>query len=117
MTAILSNTTEALLISPGDLHELVRGQDQCLVERMTPIVREQNVALDLSQVERIDAAGIAALISLYGRAQDAGNHFKVVNAAPRVREILALVGLDRILLSHIMVQNSHIGPCFERPAA
>lgn len=117
MTAILSNPTQSLLIAPHELHELVRGQEQGFVERMIPIVRGQNVALDLSHVERIDAAGIAALISLYGCAQNVGNDFKVVNATPRVREILALVGLDRILISHIVVQTSHSESCFERSVA
>jgi anti-anti-sigma regulatory factor len=57
------------------------------------------VTLDLTHVERIDAAGIAALISLYWCADAAGNRFTVVNASAHVAEILALVGLDRILLS------------------
>jgi hypothetical protein len=34
-----------------------------------------------------------------------------------VAEILRLVGLDRILLSHNAVNESHSGPMFECPAA
>lgn len=104
MTGILSHTVDTLRIAPGDLHELVRGQEQPLVERLTPLVRRQSVTLDLSHVERIDAAGIAALISLYGAAHNAGNEFAVTNASSRVVEILSLVGLDRILISHNAVQ-------------
>jgi anti-anti-sigma factor len=79
--------------------ELVRGQEDKLLERLTPLVRDQSVTLDLKQVERIDAAGIAALITLYRLAGEAGHSFAVANASPRVEEILGLVGLERILAS------------------
>ncbi|MFZ0744800.1 MAG: STAS domain-containing protein [Terracidiphilus sp.] len=117
MNGILSNTVETLLIAPGDMHELVRGQEQCLVERLGPVVRQQNVTLDLRHVERIDAAGIAALISLYGSAKSAGYEFTVSNAKPRVTEILRLVGLDHFLLSHNAGPCSQSEVCFERSAA
>jgi anti-anti-sigma factor len=102
---------------PGDLRELVRGQEQAFLERMVPVVRRQSVSLDLGCVERIDAAGIAALISLYSAARSAGHNLTVSNVPHRVTEILALVGLDRILLSQNTVPDSQSGPCFERPAA
>jgi len=117
MNGILINTAETLVLEPGEVHELVRGQEQCLVERLTPIVRRQNVTLDLRHVERIDAAGISFLISLYGAALSAGNEFTVVNASHRVAEILALVGLDRILLSHNAVAGLQSGECLARSAA
>lgn len=99
MNTRVSNTNGAMVVAPCGLTELVRGHDRELVEEMTPVVRQQNVALDLRRVDRIDAAGIAALISLYGQARDAGHSFAVSNPTAHVREILALVGLDRILLS------------------
>jgi anti-anti-sigma factor len=117
MNDILSHTDDTLLIPSGDLHELVRGQEQDLVTRLTPIVRRQNVTLDLTHVERIDAAGIAALISLYWCADAAGNRFAVVNASTRVAEILALVGLDRILISRNAAPCPQSEPCFAQPAA
>lgn len=117
MNGILLNSAETTLVPPGEMHELVRGQEQWLVERLTPVVRQQNVTLDLRQVERIDAAGIAALISLYGSAKRAGNEFTVANAAPRVVEILRLVGLDHFLLSHDAVSCPHSEECLERSAA
>ncbi|MGA7106707.1 MAG: STAS domain-containing protein [Terracidiphilus sp.] len=117
MTGILSHTVDTLRIAPGDLHELVRGQEQALVERLTPLVRRQSVTLDLSHVERIDAAGIAALISLYGTARCAGNAFSIVNASARVVEILALVGLDRILITRNAAPCRESDPCFAQPAA
>ncbi len=99
------------------LTELVRGQEEWLLERVMPLVSQQDVCLDLSSVERIDAAGIAALISLYSMANSTGHFFTTCGASQRVVEILALVGLDRILLSRNAVFNSHSGSRFERPAA
>ena len=117
MNGILTHTPDTLLIEPGDLRELVRGQERELVERLTPIATKQNVTLDLSHVERIDAAGIAALISLYGSAHNAGNAFHVVNASRHVAEILTIVGLDRILASHNAVVARQSEPCLARSAA
>jgi len=111
------NAQDTLLIAPGELHELVRGQEHELVDRLTPLVRRQNITLDLAHVERIDAAGIAALISLYGAAHTAGNDFSVVNARAHVAEILRLVGLDRILICRDAVPCPQAEPCFAQPAA
>jgi anti-anti-sigma factor len=84
----------------SQLTELVRGNDHRLLEEIEPLLRRQSVSLDLSAVERIDAAGIAALISLYRIAQESGHAFNIAKASVRVAEMLALVGLDGILLSH-----------------
>jgi anti-anti-sigma factor len=78
--------------------ELVRGQEDKLLERLTPVVRRQSVVLDLGLVERIDAAGLAALITLYADACKAGHSFTVSRPGRHVREILELVGLHRILM-------------------
>jgi anti-anti-sigma factor len=97
--------------------QLVRGQDAVLLEHLGPLVRKCDVALDLSTVERIDAAGITALISLYRSACESGHDFSLTNVSTHVAQILALVGLDRFLLSHNAVQSSHCGPSMQRPAA
>jgi anti-anti-sigma factor len=81
------------------LTELVKGTECGFVDEMTPVVERQSVWLDLERVERIDAAGIAALISLYRTAREAGNCFRIANLTPHVAEVLALVGVDRILVS------------------
>jgi anti-anti-sigma factor len=121
MNSILSHNPtrneDTLLIPPGELHELVRGQEQDFVQRLTPLVSRQSVTLDLTHIERIDAAGIAALISLYWCADTAGNRFTVVNASAHVAEILALVGLDRILLSRNAAPRPQSECCFAQPAA
>lgn len=83
---------------PG-LTELIRGNEQHVLDRIAPLVGRQSVTLDLESVVRIDAAGLAALIALYSGAAKAGHRFAVANPSPHVREILALVGLDAILLA------------------
>jgi anti-anti-sigma factor len=82
------------------LSEIVRGSEGRLIEEMRPLVLRQDLLLDMSPVERIDAAGIAALISLYRLAEESGHRFSVSNVPPRVYELLALVGLEKILVSH-----------------
>jgi anti-anti-sigma factor len=98
MCGIERESNAAMEMRDG-MTELVRGQDDKLLERLTPVVQVQSVTLDLGQVERIDAAGISALITLYRLANEAGHSFAVANASPRVEEILGLVGLERILAS------------------
>lgn len=78
--------------------ELVRGTSDQFVEALLPRVQREATALDLSKVERIDAAGIAALITLYCSAVEAGHEFYVVDPSVRVLELLRLVGLESILL-------------------
>jgi anti-anti-sigma factor len=109
MGAAISNSISVKTVSAGDLTELIRGKEQGLLARVTPLVRRQSVTLDLGRVRRIDAAGITALLSLHTSARQAGHRFAVANLAPRVAEILALVGLDKVLASRNAVIESHAG--------
>ncbi len=81
-----------------DKTELVRGQEQEFLEQFQPLVCEQSVNFDLRKVARIDAAGLAALITLYCDACKAGHRFTVSCPSRHVREILGIVGLERILM-------------------
>jgi anti-anti-sigma factor len=115
MIRTLNERNGTKIAAPNGLTELVRGTDDSLVAELEPLVRKQNITLDLHTIARIDAAGIAALISLYGCARDAGNHFSLCNVPSRVANILALVGLDGILLSH--APDSTCEVCLESSAA
>jgi anti-anti-sigma factor len=84
---------------------------------MLPLVERRCVSLDLHTVTRIDAAGLTALIKLYCAARDAGHCFSVFNPSPHVKEILALVGLDRILESQITDRFPYSSTRFEETAA
>jgi anti-anti-sigma factor len=99
------------------LTEIVRGNDSYLVDEMTPLVRRQDVTLDMNHVERIDAAGIAALISLYRLAEESGHRFSVYNVTPRVYELLALVGLEKVLMSHNANLTDNSGRRMKQSAA
>lgn len=101
MTALINNEGARIKTTyTCRLTELVRGSEGHLIDELLPIVRRQTVSLDFRSVERIDAAGIAALIALYRTAHDAGHGFCLANVAPRVRELIKLVGLEEVLISH-----------------
>jgi anti-anti-sigma factor len=117
MKTALCQPNQALLVAPFEMTELVRGDEEQLVQRIAPLLRENNVTLDLNGIDRIDAAGIAALISLYSFARNHGNTFSVMNVSPRVEEMLSLVGLEDVLVSHNAVLASQCEHNFERPAA
>jgi anti-anti-sigma factor len=117
MSTALCQPGEALVVAPDNMTELVRGDEQCLIQRVAPLLREKDVVLDLNRIERIDAAGIAALISLYSMARNHGHTFAIKCVSPRVAEMLTLVGLDNILISHNAVFASQCEAAFERPAA
>jgi anti-anti-sigma factor len=120
MKMIICNDSAATAVAEEaamELTELVRGKDQSLLDQMVPVVARQTTVLDMNSVERIDAAGIAALVTLYATACQAGHTFTVANVKPRVKRILALVGLDQILLSQNADQSSQSGACFQRSAA
>jgi anti-anti-sigma factor len=88
------------------VRELVKGREQEILEGLQPLVQSRSVRLDLSLMERIDAAGLAALVSLYCAASKAGHDFDVINPPSHVARILAIVGLDRILLPQLASTDS-----------
>ena len=112
---------ETLVVAPAEMTELVRGDEQCLIHRLEPLLRDKSVVLDLHRIDRIDAAGVAALISLYSSARNFGHSFTVTNVSPRVEEILDLVGLSHILVSQTAATDvllaTQSDTCYERPAA
>ncbi|MGB8261819.1 MAG: STAS domain-containing protein [Terracidiphilus sp.] len=117
MTTTINPFATPALFSMGAPPELVRGSEQALVERLRPVVRRENVVLDLEQVERIDAAGIAALVTLYAEAGRAGTSFHVANPRRHVAELLELVGLDSVLVYHTTASLPHSAAQPERCAA
>jgi len=117
MNTILNQANELLVTAPAEFTELVRGNDDQLVGMMAPLVRKHSVLLDMARVRRIDAAGIAALISVYGYARDAAHTFRICNVTPHVTEILKLVSLDHILITRGEARARHKEACLECPAA
>jgi anti-anti-sigma factor len=80
------------------VRELVRGQERAFSDALYPLVRVQSICLDMAGVERIDAAGLAALISLRRDAWKAGHEVTVVNPSHQVARMLAVVGLERMVV-------------------
>lgn len=117
MPTSLCQDPQTVVITPADLRELVRGCETTLLDNVAPLLREHSVELDLSNVDRIDAAGISALISLYTRARTAGHGFCLRNVSERVAEILNLVGLESVLVSHNAALAPHSDAHFQRSAA
>jgi anti-anti-sigma factor len=97
MAGMMNMGNAPVMVRAGEMKEIVKGQEQILVDRLNPLVRCASVSLDLTGVERIDAAGLSALIRLYNDAYKAGYEFSVTRPSPHVREVLGLVGLDRLL--------------------
>jgi anti-anti-sigma factor len=101
-TTILSPTSKPVASDgqPAEVIELIRGREKELLAWLAPLVRRQSVMLDMHKIQRIDAAGVSALVSLYSSAMQAGHRFRVMHPSPRVAEVLMLVGLERILIFH-----------------
>ena len=91
------------------LKKLVRGNEKQLVDRLMPLVCSRSLVLDLNAVELIDAAGVSALIDLYRGACEAGQRFTVVNPRPHVAQVLALLGLEKVLMSQHAESMPHFG--------
>lgn len=117
MNTTFCQANEPLVVEPAGFTELVRGTDERLIGLFAPLVQRQDLALDLGKIERIDAAGIAALITLYSDAQHAGHSFAVCNLSAHVAEILSLVGLAPILISKDWAPARNGADHFARPAA
>lgn len=79
-------------------YALVRGTEDRVLDSLLPRARQESLTLDLSAVDRIDAAGIATLITIYCTAVQAGTRFSILDPSPRVLELLRLVGLESFLL-------------------
>jgi anti-anti-sigma factor len=109
--------TEIPPIAAGEPTELVRGNETAFLERVMPLVRRQSISLDLESVTRIDAAGLAALITLYCTARETGHDFTILNPSPHVAEILGVVGLDKLLVSQHAEGFSGFGTPAEATAA
>jgi anti-anti-sigma factor len=87
--------------------ELISGREQAFLAWLAPLVRRQSVTLDMGSVQRIDAAGISALVSLYLSAEKSGHRFTVTNVTPRVAEVLKLFGLERVLICRGAAWKNH----------
>jgi anti-anti-sigma factor len=117
MNTVMERKSQTIVVVPSGITELVRGSDLRLVGYVEPLVRSQDVMLDFSAIERIDAAGIAALIALYGTARSTGHSFRLCDVRKHVSEVLALVGLEHILVGCTADWNSPVRGTLAQTAA
>ncbi len=84
--------------SPGNIR-LVGRLDAAEADRALQVFRGFNHPLvaDFSDLEYISSAGIAVLIDTYKRLTAAGHSFRLTHMKPRVRNVFAYAGLDRLL--------------------
>lgn len=76
---------------------IVRGEEVSTLRNA--VVSEKDtriVVLDLSEVESLDAGGLAALVSLHDWTRNHGIQLKLVNPSPFVHEMLERTGLNRV---------------------
>ena len=64
----------------------------------------RDVVLDLGGVDFVDSVGLGGVVAVAKRVRSAGGRFCVARPDPRIWEVFALVGLDRILDCHPSVE-------------
>ena len=55
------------------------------------------MTVDFSELEYISSAGLGLIIETYKRLTGQGQSFRIVNLTPKVRNIFAYAGLDKLL--------------------
>lgn len=86
-------------VAPNGLVQMTGRLDAAESERALEVLRgiDRSLVLDCSGLDYISSAGIGVLIETYKRLTATGHSFKLVKMLPRVRNIFAYAGLDRIL--------------------
>jgi anti-anti-sigma factor len=79
---------------------LVAGPEVCAL-RDAVLLAELHfdlLVVNLRDVEKLDAAGLSALVFAYSTAKAFGARFRLAAVSPRIRKVLAITRLDTILL-------------------
>lgn len=86
-------------VEEGGLVRLAGRLDASESDHAQRVLKDLNssLTLDCSRLDYISSAGIGVFIETYKRLHASGLTFKLVNLLPRVRNIFAYAGLDRIL--------------------
>ncbi|MEA2829250.1 MAG: hypothetical protein QOG43_3689 [Actinomycetota bacterium] len=86
-----------LLAVTGELDVATTAEFRASVEGLDDPEAPAHVTVDLSRLDFIDAAGIAALLALRNTIDDAGGSIRVRSAKPHVRRVLELAGVIDLL--------------------
>jgi len=89
---------EVRFLSPTQI-KLVGRLDAAQAEAATAALRtlSGSAVADCSELEYISSAGIGVLIETFKRLRDAGHTLTLAGMTPRVRNVFAYAGLDRVL--------------------
>ena len=80
----------AILLCEG---QIVRGEEINLLYGNVLVQRSETVVLDLSAVDRIDAAGLGILVACYQALLTSKRHLVLHNPSAHVREVLHATNL------------------------
>lgn len=58
---------------------------------------KQSLTVDCAALDYVSSSGIGVIIETYKRLHAAGHTFRLVNMNPRVRNVFAYAGLDKLL--------------------
>lgn len=81
---------------------------QELKKQLTDLVAagHSRLVIDLAAVSSIDSSGLGALVGGLKAARSAGGGLQLAAPNDQVRRVLALTTLDRILKSHLTVEEA-----------
>ena len=79
--------------------QLVGRLDAAEAERVDTALKQLSgpLVLDCSELDYISSAGLGILIEAHKRLKAAGHGLTLANLVPRVRNVFAYAGLDRLL--------------------
>jgi anti-anti-sigma factor len=86
-----------LLAIAGELDVATTAQFRASVEGLDDPAAPSHITVDLSRLDFIDAAGIAALLALRNAVDDVGGSIRVRSPKPHVRRVLELAGVVDLL--------------------
>jgi len=86
-----------LLAVDGELDLATSRQLRAATDGIDDPLDPPDVTVDLSRLEFVDAAGVAALVELRNAVHDAGGGIHLRSARPNVRRVLELVELVDLL--------------------
>ena len=84
-------TIRGRVVAGGEITAVREAIQRCVASDFRLFV------VDLCSVDKIDAAGVSALVFAYLSALSIGARFRLAAVPPRIQELLMVCGLDKVL--------------------
>jgi len=94
---VLRMGESVLLAISGELDVATTGRFRASVEGLDEVDAPSHITVDLSRLDFIDAAGVAALVSLRNAVDNVGGSIRVRSPKPHVRRVLELAAVIDLL--------------------